>query len=137
MYLGVDWGTKKIGLAVGSKIPYELATLNNDREIFAKITKLCEQEKIERIVIGMPILGSGDEGENAEKIEEFGRKLKEKIGRPIYFEPENLTTQTALELLKEEGASPEEVEEKVDQVSARLILEQYIANKEETSQEAL
>ena len=137
MYLGVDWGTKKIGLSIGKEIPYELATLPNNEEIFVKIAKLCEQEKVERIIIGMPIMDSGDEGDNAGKIEEFGRKLKEKTGRAVYFEPENLTTQTALELLKEEGATPEDIEQKVDQMAARLILEQYIANKEEASQEAL
>jgi len=137
MYLGIDWGTKKIGLAIGSEIPYELATLDNNEDVYEKIVKLCQQEKIERIVIGMPIMDSGDEGNFGDRIEKFARKLKEVAKRPIYFEPENLTTQTALELLKEKGASPEEIEQKVDQLAARLILEQYIANKEETSQEAL
>ena len=137
MYLGVDWGTKKIGLAIGKEIPYELATLPNNEGTIEKIVKLCQQEKVERIVVGMPIMDSGDEGENSEKISDFGNKLKEKTGRPIYFEPENLTTQTAFDLLREQGVSAEEIENKVDQTAARLILEQYIANKEETSQEAL
>ena len=137
MYLGIDWGTKKIGLAIGSEIPYELAILDNNEDVYEKIVKLCQQEKIERIVIGMPIMDSGKEGNFGDRIEKFARKLKEVAKRPIYFEPENLTTQTALELLKEKGASPEEIEQKVDQLAARLILEQYIANKEETSQEAL
>lgn len=137
MYLGLDWGTKKIGLAIGKEIPYELATLANNEEAFTKIAKLCREEKIERIIIGMPILESGDEAENADKISDFGQKLKKITTCPIYFEAENLTTQTALDLLKEQGASPEEIEDKIDQTAARLILEQYIANKEETSQEAL
>lgn len=138
MYLGVDWGTKRIGLATGSEIPYELATIENDKEAVLKIAKLCNQEKIERIVVGMPVFESGDKGNLADKVELFGRELKEKTNLPIYFEPENLTTQTALELLKEEGVSKEEAEKKVDQTAARLILEQYIANKEEEiSQEAL
>ena len=129
MYLGIDWGTKKIGLAIGSKIPYELATLDNKEEAFEKIAKLCKEEQVEGIVIGMPILESGEGGNFSNKIEEFGEKLKETTKLPIYFEPENLTTQTALQLLKEEGATPEEVEKKVDQLAARLILEQYIINK--------
>jgi putative Holliday junction resolvase len=137
MYLGVDWGTKRIGLAIGQEIPYELATLENNSEIFQKISKLCDQEKIERIIVGMPVLPSGDPNENADKIEDFGRKLKEITKRPIFFESENLTTQTALDLLKEEGASPKGIEDKVDQMAARLILEQYIANKEDSSQEDL
>lgn len=137
MYLGIDWGTKKIGLAVGSKIPYELATLNNDEKIFDRILNLCKEENIERIVVGMPLFDSGDKNENAGSIEEFARDLKKKTGKPIYFEPENLTTQTALQLLKEEGASPQEIEEKVDQLAARLILEQYIENQGEVSEESL
>ena len=136
MYLGIDWGTKKIGLAIGSEIPYELATLDNNEDVYKKIAKLCEQEKVERIVIGMPIMDSGEEGNFGDRIEAFARKLKEITKKAIYFEPENLTTQTALELLREGGATAEEIESKVDQLSARLILEQYIANKEETSQEA-
>lgn len=138
MYLGIDWGTKRIGLAIGQKIPYELATVNNDDKTLDKIAKICQQEKVERIIIGMPIMESGDKGNFAEKVEDFGRKLKDELKLPIYFEPENLTTQTALDLLKEEGASPKEIEDKVDQTAARLILEQYIANiEEEISQEAL
>ncbi|TSC94612.1 MAG: putative holliday junction resolvase [Candidatus Berkelbacteria bacterium Athens1014_28] len=137
MYLGVDWGTKKIGLAVGSKIPYELATLNNDGKIFDRILKLCQEENIEKIVIGMPMFESGDENENAGSINEFGKKLKDLTKKPIYFEPENLTTQTALQLLKEEGATPDEIEQKVDQLAARLILEQYIDNQGEVSEESL
>lgn len=138
MYLGVDWGSKTIGLAVGSEIPYELATIRNDKEAIEKIAKLCAEEKIERIVIGMPVLESGDKGNLADKVEDFGRQLKEKTNLPVYFEPENLTTQTALELLREEGMKPDDIEKKVDQTAARLILEQYIANiEEDISQEAL
>jgi len=137
MYLGIDWGTKKIGLAVGKEIPYELATLPNREDVFKHIVKLCEQEKIERIVIGMPVFESGDQGSLGPEISSFGQRLKKETKLPIYFEPENLTTQTALELLQEEGTSPAEIENKVDQTAARLILEQYIANQEETSQEAL
>lgn len=137
MYLGVDWGTKKIGLAIGKEIPYELATIANNDDATSKIAKICQEEKVERIVIGMPIFDSGDEGENAGKISDFGQELKKVTGCSIYFEPENLTTQTALDLLKEQGASPDEIEDKIDQTAARLILEQYIANKEEASEEAL
>jgi putative holliday junction resolvase len=137
MYLGIDFGTKKIGLAIGKEIPYELATIANNSETFEKIVKLCNQENVTRIVIGMPVFESGDQGTLGMEIEKFGRELKEKTKLPIYFEPENLTTQTALELLREEGASAEEIENKVDQTAARLILEQYISNEEETSLEAL
>lgn len=138
MYLGIDWGSKKIGLAVGSEIPYELATIENNNQALEKIARLCESEKIERVVIGMPVLESGDKGNLADKVEDFGLKVKEKTGLPVYFEPENLTTQTALDLLKEEGNSNDEIEKKIDQTAARLILEQYIANQEEDiSQEAL
>lgn len=138
MYLGVDWGSKMIGLAVGSEIPYELATIRNDKGAIEKIAQLCVQEKIERIVIGMPVLESGDKGNLADKVEDFGRQLKEKTNLPVYFEPENLTTQTALELLREEGMKPDDIGKKVDQTAARLILEQYIANiEEDISQEAL
>jgi putative holliday junction resolvase len=137
MYLGIDFGTKKIGLAVGKDIPYDLATLPNQADIFDKINRLCQQEKIERIIIGMPVFESGDAGSLASEVEKFGQKLKEVTKLPIFFEPENLTTQTALDLLSEEGATPKEIENKVDQTAARLILEQYIANEEETSQEAL
>ena len=137
MYLGIDWGTKRIGLAAGSEIPYELATLPNDETVFDKIKKFCSEESINKIIIGMPIFDSGDEGENAPKIKDFGNRLKKETEIPIYFEPENLTTQAALELLKESGASPEEIEKKIDQTSARLILEQYIANQEDLSQETL
>jgi len=135
MYLGIDFGTKKIGLAIGKEIPYDLATVPNNQEVFEKISKLCQQEKIERIVIGMPVFESGDQGSLGAEVEKFGEKLKAEVKLPVYYEPENLTTQTALELLREEGVPQNEIENKVDQTAARLILEQYISNEEELSQE--
>ncbi len=132
-YLGIDWGKKRIGLAIGTLYPKGAGVLDGSKpqgEIIEKIAQLVEREEIDLIVLGLPQLPSGDEGEMATEIRKFGSMISEKTGRSVEYEPEEFTSKEATEELRERNVQYTRESGKVDELSAILILEQYIREHE-------
>jgi len=129
MYLAIDWGQKRIGLALGSVIPKGAGVVDADsppQEIFAKIKEICDQNEVEKIVLGLPYRSQGEEGTLSPKIRAFGQELSEFSGLPVVFEPEEFTTSEAEYQLEEIGRKYDRKSGIVDQTAAEILLEQYI-----------
>lgn len=121
--LGIDFGRKKIGLAVGiNKAALPFGIIENKQGIVAEIRNLCCQEKIDRIVVGLPLNLNGTEGEAAERARRFGKNLEHEIGLGIYFWDERLTTVEAKE--KQGGGK------RKDDVAAAIMLQSYLDSKD-------
>lgn len=121
--LGIDFGRKKIGLAVGiDKAALPFGIIENKQGIVAEIRNLCCQEKIDRIVVGLPLNLNGTEGEAAERARRFGKNLEHEIGLGIYFWDERLTTVEAKE--KQGGGK------RKDDVAAAIMLQSYLDSKD-------
>lgn len=131
MYLGIDYGKKRIGVAVGSVIPKPLKPIFNTGDVLVidKICQICQEYEIETIVIGMPFRSQGEEGTISKEIRKFADDL-EKCNLPIEFEPEQFSTVEAEEMLKRQGKKLER-SGLTDSVSAAIILEQFIAGKKQ------
>ena len=133
MYLAIDYGQKRIGLAIGSQYPRGIGTLTNPGSfdtVVDKIKQYCNDYDVEGIVIGVPVRISGEPGELVEEIENFADALKKKCHLPIIFEEEAYTSVQAEEELKERGINIRGDKEKVDELAAVLILEQYLGRTE-------
>jgi putative Holliday junction resolvase len=131
MYLAIDWGKKRIGLAVGSVIPKGAGVVDSTKkteELLAEIEKVIEEYEVEKIIIGMPIRFGGEEGNLANEIREFGEAVKNKFKLSVDFEPEQFTSSEAEKILEEQGQKINREEGKVDELAAVLILEQYLRN---------
>lgn len=120
-YLGVDFGTKKIGVAISDekgKIAFPHKTIQNksDRFVFAQIQNIANENQVQKIVIGLPISFSQEKTKISEKTEKFAKKLSQALDLPVDFEKEFLTTKIA------KRSSPR----KVDEASAALILQSYL-----------
>lgn len=121
--MGIDFGRKKIGLAVGiDKTALPFGIIENKQGIVAEIKNLCCQEKIDRIVVGLPLNLNGTEGEAAERARRFGKNLEHEIGLGIYFWDERLTTVEAKE--KQGGGK------RKDDVAAAIMLQSYLDSKD-------
>lgn len=121
--MGIDFGRKKIGLAVGiDKAALPFGIIENKQGIVAEIRNLCCQEKIDRIVVGLPLNLNGTEGEAAERARRFGKNLEHEIGLGIYFWDERLTTVEAKE--KQGGGK------RKDDVAAAIMLQSYLDSKD-------
>lgn len=136
-YLGLDVGRKTIGLAVGEMIASELTTLRAvNRESFyqepartrayEQIDKIASDEGVHDVIIGLPVDGEGNQTEESEQIEAFGRGLASATGRPVRYIDETLTSMMAKEMLESQEVDKKEADSRMDQLSAQLILQQYL-----------
>ena len=131
--LGVDYGEKRIGLAVSDGLGLTaqgLPTLirktkKNDLEI---LRRRILDYSVERIVIGYPVRIDGSEGIQCEKVNRFAGRLAETFLLPVMKWPETLTTKEAEDILRTAGVRWRKRKEKVDQLAACLILQNYLDN---------
>jgi putative Holliday junction resolvase len=124
--LGIDFGTRKIGLAIATTSLAEVCGVIRFKKIdvaIKKIKKIVEEESIEKIVIGI------SEGETAKKTKSFGEKLGELISVPVLFQDETLSTKDAQRLSIEAGIKRKKRHQLEDAYSATLILQRYLDRK--------
>lgn len=137
-FLGLDVGEKTIGVAVGESLASEVTTLKaaKNKSFYRQpeiaieaLDKLAVGEMVDGYVIGMPVDQAGEKTEEAKKIAQFANHLTRETGRPVFFTNETLTSFMAAQMLEEQELSSKEVEQKVHQLAASLILQQYLEEK--------
>jgi putative holliday junction resolvase len=131
--LACDYGRARIGIAhsdEGQRLATPLVTCKRHKRLevtFQEIrTKILFLGKIEAIVIGLPLLLNGQEGEMAKEAKEFGTKLSAYLGIPCLFWDERLSSSQAERLMKEGLLSRKERSSLSDTLSATLILQNYL-----------
>ncbi len=134
MYLGIDYGKKKVGIAVGESIAFSRGFYNNNQELFGKIVELIKGEEISVVVLGLPVKDSGQEGELAEEIRRFGQKLAANTSAEIVYENESDTSFASHQELKNAGIDIRSAKTEVDGLAAEKILQQYIDSSKFRSQ---
>lgn len=95
--LAVDFGTKRIGLAVGESdecVAAERGVLQNQDTniVFADLEKIIAEERIEKIVIGMPYAAGAAHTELFDLIKEFGNRMHERFRLPVVYQDERFST---------------------------------------------
>lgn len=122
MYLGLDYGTANIGLALAERsLATPLTTIDNKNKQKAlhTIAKHVKEHAVEVVVCGLP------EGPLVPEIKAFATNLKKLTGKKVILHKETLSTQEAVAKLRSLGASKKKL--KNDHVySAVLILEDYL-----------
>lgn len=116
-YLGIDWGEKRIGLALGDG-ENKLATPFKVAENISDLVKIIKEEKVDALVVGLPKKMSGDKTINP-KFTNFLKILKEKIEIEIFLIDERLSSVQA-DTLKNR-----KIGQQRDSVSAMIILQNY------------
>ena len=122
-YLGIDYGRKKIGLAVSDGViaePLRILRYEDIRILREKLGKIISEFGIQKIVIGI------SEGEMGKESKEFGRVLEEKMKTPVIYQDESLSTRTAQELSIGAGIKRKKRKEMEDAYSAAIILQSYL-----------
>jgi len=131
--LGIDFGEVRIGIAISDpagKLAVPLTTLSrvSDMDAIAQIQAIVRRENIEHLVLGEPRNMDGSIGDAAHRVRSFRRKLQEQIPLPCDLVDETLTSVEARERLLDAGIDPKRVRERIDQVAAQILLEQYFAS---------
>ncbi len=120
-YLGIDFGSKRVGVAVsddGGMMAFPKEVVINDGSLIENIKKICEENKIEGIVVGDSRNFFGDKNTIMKKVEIFKEKLAEAVKLPIYMQSEFFTSAEAERL---QGKN-----DMLDASAAALILKHYL-----------
>lgn len=120
IYLGIDWGEKRIGTATADNIS-RIATPGRVVGSLKELLKLAEEEEIDELVIGVPYKMSGTDRKLQPQFQDFLDELQKKAGRPVHMVDERLTSKAADDL---EG--DKKIKAPRDALAAMLILQQYL-----------
>lgn len=138
--LSIDFGLARLGLAISDEmkiIATPLPTLQAEKkgeETVNKLLAFLEQHRaenhydLEKIVIGMPLMMDGKVGHLADEVKHFISLLQAKIQVPIIAWDERLTTVMAERSLREASLSRKKRAQKVDSISALIILQNYLSS---------
>ena len=136
-YLGLDFGSKTVGVAVSDGLNLTASGVeiirrgkpDKLRKTLARIEELICEYDVTEIVLGYPVNYDGSEGERCEKTKEFRDMLLRRTGLPVTLRDERLTTVEAEEIMKEMGVPRPEFKQHVDKIAAMLILQDYLNGK--------
>ena len=130
-YLGLDLGTKTLGLAISNgMIAASLKTIhfNDLKEAIDKLEKVIIEEKIDLLVLGLPKNMNNTIGPRAEATIEF-KEMLEKLNYQVVLQDERLSTVSAHNYMIEADLSRKKRKEKVDSLAATIILQAYLDKK--------
>lgn len=127
--IGLDVGMSRIGVAASDplgKTAQPLETISRDGSELARLARLARDLEATAIVVGLPLLLDGSEGEQAARVREFAAELGGATGLPVSFVDERLTTKQAEAALAQGAVKRAKRREASDRVAAALILRTYI-----------
>ena len=126
--LGFDYGTHKIGVAVGQALtrtatPLETLGMVNRKPDWQGIARLFDEWRPRAAVVGHPFEMTDNEADNAAGAKRFARQLQGRFHLPVHLADERLTSREAWARLGEKaGKDPT----RVDSYAAKLILETWL-----------
>jgi putative Holliday junction resolvase len=129
--LGLDLGTRTIGVAVSDALRYTATPLETiARTRFtadaARLLELIAANNAVALVLGLPLNMDGSEGPRAQSTRAFARYLAHKTPIPIAFWDERLSTSAVTRMLIEADTRRDRRAEVVDKVAASYILQGYL-----------
>lgn len=129
--LGLDFGTKRVGLAVSNAeqtiaSPLETYVRRDDRQDAEYLKTVVEEYTVVALVVGLPVHMSGDEGAKAAEARQFGNWVGEVTGRPVRFWDERLTTAHADEHLLVAELTKKQRQARRDKLAAQIMLQSYL-----------
>ena len=132
--LGIDYGDRKIGLALSDQlgitaqplISYRRKTKKQDADYFKQVVS---ENEIKEVIVGLPLRMDGSSGTRAEKTREFAHWLEQTLNLPVHFWDERLTTKQANKILRQQKVAPKAKKDIEDQISAMIILSTYLESK--------
>ncbi|GAB4570232.1 MAG: Holliday junction resolvase RuvX [Anaerolineae bacterium] len=127
--LGVDYGTKVIGLATCDALgliasPYGLIQRKSRKEDFARIARIVEELGIAEIICGVPLPPPHYTGRSlADTVRRWARRLAASVPVPVRLWDETLSSEEAEMLLEESGGRSRE---RIDDAAAAVMLQSYL-----------
>lgn len=137
--LGIDYGEKRIGLAISDEtqtFSREIGILS-PKEFWKQVYRILQENEVTKIVLGWPLNMSGEETKKTKEVESFKLKVESKTGLPVEIMDERLTSVMAVHLRQGFGGLPSKNNKKVgktlpakneyvDSLAAQILLQNYL-----------
>jgi len=125
--LGVDYGNANIGLAFGINnlvSPLKVVDGANQPQAISEIARYVIENKVDRVIMGLPLNESGKETMQSREVRKFGKLLKIRVKRPVTYVNEFRTSKESVTEAINLGVAKKR-RQIVDHLSAALIIKEY------------
>ena len=129
--LGIDFGTRRVGLAVSNPeqtmagaleiIPRSIPTVESRR-----LKQIVQEYRIAGLIVGLPVHMSGDEGGSANLAREYGSWVAVETGLPLRFFDERYTSAIAEQILLDANLTRKKRKERLDKLAAQILLQSFL-----------
>ena len=129
--LALDLGEKRIGIAISDEtrmIARSLEVMERRSRLadFERISQIVDEQGVSLLIVGLPLLASGEEGEKAAWVRDYTLDLQRNLGLAVHFWDESFTTVQAEASLRDRGVHGRHRRRRVDAVAAAFILQSYL-----------
>jgi len=136
-YLGVDYGEKRIGLALSDEsgslaTPLNFLPVRGMRHAVEAVAQVCREKGADVVVVGLPLNMDGSRGPAAEKAELFAERLATECALPVNTWDERLSSRLVERMLVESDVSRSRRKLLTDKLAAQVILQSYIDARAKT-----
>lgn len=129
--LGVDYGKKRIGLALSDPLgmaayPLPPITVAHGEDPAVRVRAVAEEKAVDRIVVGLPLNMNGSQGFMAREVLRFVEALKSRFHGEVVTFDERLTSMEAERMLRGADLHGARKKAKKDSLSAQILLQTYM-----------
>ena len=130
-FLAIDFGEKREGLALSDPMkiiakPFKTIFYSNQNDLINKIALIIKDEKIEKIILGLPKGLKGNNTSQTNIVIEFYKYIKDKIDTPIVMEDERLSSVSAKKSLILQDIKTGHNKALIDETAAAIFLQLYL-----------
>lgn len=134
--LGIDFGTKRVGLAISDETGTIAQSLDHlvggsDQTVVRELMRIAAERGVSTIVVGMPLRMNGSPSPQTERTLRFITSLQQATTLPVKRWDERLTTVQAERALLEGNVRRKDRKEKIDKLAAQIMLQSYLDAEQE------
>ena len=139
--LALDIGDARIGIAASDAsgmlaVPVCVLPAQEVLSLSRNFRRVIEDHEPEILVCGRPKTMAGEDGPQAEKIMSEGKAIAARLGLPVEFEDERLSSSEAKRILRAQGLTEKQMRGKIDSVAASLFLQTWLDAKRAQDRDA-
>lgn len=132
--MGIDYGTRRIGIAISDPAqsiasPYENYTRRDEAADRRRFHQLVEEERVARFVVGLPVHLDGRESQKSVEARRFAEWLHEATGLDVELFDERFTTYEAEQFLAQAQLTKKKRKERLDKLAAQIMLTAYLESR--------
>lgn len=130
-YLGLDLGSKTLGVSISDKSniissPLEVIRYEKEEELFNRLRKIVEEKNITKIILGNPLNMNGTESKRSIISYEFKDKLTSEFNIEVIMQDERLSTVEAENILISNNTRRKKRRKVIDKMASTIILQTYL-----------